>query len=119
LPGFLRWLIRKIHSSSPGATFQREFVRRGAADISFIRITVETIPSGSAMMVNGLPVPIYPIQSVERFDMLEDDAGVQLPRGDGFEAHSQASKLEIVLFGVDVLMNSTVPTFYYIPASDI
>jgi hypothetical protein len=119
LPGFLRWLIQKIHSSSSGATFQREFVRRGNGDISYIRIGVESIPDPAELKVNVTPVTITPIQSVERFAMLENDAGVSLPVGSGLEAYSQAGSLEILLFGSGNLLYPSMRTFYATPASDI
>jgi hypothetical protein len=119
LPGFLRWLIQKIHSSSSGTTFQREFVRRGNGDISYIRIGVQSIPDPAELRVNVTPVTVTPIQSAERFAMLENDAGASLPVGAGLEAYSQAGALEILLFGAGHLLYPSVQTFYATPASDI
>jgi hypothetical protein len=100
-------------------TFRREFVRRGTGDISYIRISVQSIPDRAELKVNVTPVTITPITSAERFQLLENDAGASLPVGLGLEAYSQAGSLEILLFGAGHLLYPTVPTFYATPASDI
>ena len=119
MAGVVRWLRQKIHSSSPGMTFTKEFARRGTQDFVYIRIAVPSIPTTPEIEVNDTPVTIVPINSVERFGMLENDAGNPLPQGDGLQAYSQAAKLEILLFGLGSLLSPTVRTFYATPAADI
>ncbi|MAF10442.1 hypothetical protein CMK11_08320 [Candidatus Poribacteria bacterium] len=119
MSGVLRWLIQRIHSSSSGVTFQREFARRGAEDFSYIRIGVESIPDPPELRVNATPVYIIRVYSGERFDMLENDAGASLPFGSGLEAYFNAAKLQILLFGTGDILSPTVQTFYATPSSDL